>query len=105
MVSRRHSSVRAFAIWLPLMGCLVILAAAEVIVSRGLVVAVLLVALPPAGYLLGRRHGSRRIRHLDQRPAREKAGDELARLREHNAKLRARVRALSAMINGPEDRP
>ncbi len=81
MVNRRRSSLRAFAWWLPLMACLLVLAAAEVIVSHGVVVAVLLVALPPAGYALGRRHGGRRIRHLDQRPARERAGDELARLR------------------------
>ena len=77
----RRSGRRAFAWWLALMAVVLVLGAAEAIVSHGLVLAVLLVLLPAGGYLLGRRHGGRRIRHLDQRPARERAGDELARLR------------------------
>jgi hypothetical protein len=95
-VSRRRSSLRAF-VWFALAVVVItMLAAAEALVRHSLGQVAVVVLLPVAGYVLGRWQGSRRgrPRQLDTRPARERAADELARLR-----------ALVADLEGAAGRP
>lgn len=87
---RRHSSLRALAWGMPLFGIVVVLAAAEAILSHGWGLVAVIVALPAAGYLVGRRHGRRA------------GADDQAQLRAENRALKAKCKTLSDMINGPE---
>lgn len=91
-MTRRRSTLRTLAWGIPALSLLALLGTAEAIVSRGIGLAAVIVGLPVAAFLAGRWHGRR-----------GNAG--LARLRDDNARLRAKVRSLSGTLNGPEVRP
>jgi hypothetical protein len=91
-VKRHHSTLRTLAWGIPALAVLALLGTAEAIVSRGAGLAAVIVGLPVAAFLAGRWHGRR-------------GNAALARLRDDNAKLQTKIRALSDEINGPEAMP
>lgn len=84
-------SLVALAIGLPVLLAMAVLASAEAVLSKSFVLPAVMVILPASGFLAGRWYGRR-------------GNAALARLRDDNAKLKAKIRALSAEINGPEAR-